>query len=356
MIDLFKKTLLAVALGLIVASPVTSLWAADENESAEVTPDKAVAEKPVADQPTVEKATPEQIAAWIKSLDDEAFGTRQAASQKLFEAGKAAVEPLSAAAASDSLEVALNAVDVLRRLTQGTDADAKSAAKSSLEKLAKSENSSLASRATEALKEPPKPADNGDVNGIPPGIIFGGAPGGIIIRGGAIPGGVIIRGGIQIPGNGIGLNVTSRSESDVNGVHSVEVENGEGKFSIVESKDNVKVSSTKSVGGKDVTENYEAKSVDELKEKKPDGFAIYQKYARAGVRAGANAVPAANAEAIRTNALRQSLKSRIAAAVRMIDSAKRSSSEFKDEKTQKAIEKLEKARKLVEEAGKDLEP
>lgn len=77
-----------------------------------------------AEEPAGPKAKPptaEQIAAWIKSLDDTRYVAREEASQNLMEAGEAALDPLLAVANSDQPEPADRAIWLLRRLGKSRD-------------------------------------------------------------------------------------------------------------------------------------------------------------------------------------------------------------------------------------------
>src|SRR4051812_39253322 len=62
-----------------------------------------------------------EIKAWIAKLDDDQYQVREAATQRLFEAGSAAVDPLLAAADADRPEPSDRSVWILRRLSTAKD-------------------------------------------------------------------------------------------------------------------------------------------------------------------------------------------------------------------------------------------
>ena len=99
-------------------------------------------------------ATPsaDEIAALVKQLDADKFAERQAASDKLSEIGKPAIEALAEAAAGDSLKVTARSIDILKKLLESSDEATKEAAKAALEKIAQSDRPSAVRRAQYALK------------------------------------------------------------------------------------------------------------------------------------------------------------------------------------------------------------
>ena len=101
-----------------------------------------------------------EIAQWIKDLDSDTYAARQAAAQMLYDTGKAAIGPLTQAATGKSLESTMQAVNVLRRLSQSTtNKDTAEAARKALESLAQGQ-SSAAAPAKEALATPPEARDS----------------------------------------------------------------------------------------------------------------------------------------------------------------------------------------------------
>ena len=214
-----------------------------------------------------------QIAQWIRELDSDLFATRQSAAQKLFEAGQPAIKAVSEAAGSQSLEVATQAIEILRRMLHSDTAPLHEAAKQALEELAKGDNAA-ASRAREALAPPPAPqAQN-------PGIPFG--PGGIIVPGGGIQIG-INGGNIQFGAAG-GAQVIRMRTKIANGTTTTEVEENGKKVKIENDPNNgIEINVTEKVNGQDKTDTYKAKDADELKKKSPQAYKLYERY---GQRAG----------------------------------------------------------------------
>lgn len=107
----------------------------------------AVAEKP-APKP---KLTEAQIAKLVNNLGARKFAVREAATKQLLDAGGPAVVPLVNAAEEEDLEVRLRALRILEALfTKGSHSEFLTA-ESGLEKLQKSKNGSLSSRAGNIL-------------------------------------------------------------------------------------------------------------------------------------------------------------------------------------------------------------
>src|SRR5262245_43894190 len=63
--------------------------------------------------------TPEQIARWVRELDDDSFDVRENASKQLWAAGRAAEPALKEAARSSSAEVRLRAQTILDKFKWG---------------------------------------------------------------------------------------------------------------------------------------------------------------------------------------------------------------------------------------------
>ena len=75
-----------------------------------------------ADSPA--KPTKAQIAQWVRQLGDDDFSSREAASKKLYEAGRAAESALQEATHSDDAEVARRAAEIMDRFKWGLYPDA----------------------------------------------------------------------------------------------------------------------------------------------------------------------------------------------------------------------------------------
>lgn len=212
---------------------------------------------------TEAKPTPElagdvgDAAPLIKQLDDDEFAQREAAVKKLAEMGAIAIPALTEAIKGKSPEASMRAFDIIVRHYKGGDEAVKKTAASALQKIVKS-GKSFAVRAKQAL-DPTKPD---------PRI------------------GVPFRG--RIAGKaGIPRRV---AVSIQNGVKQVDAEENGRQVKILDDpQKGIKVEVTEEKEGKKETRKYGAGSVDELKEKHPEAFRLYQQYA-GNVRADAGNV------------------------------------------------------------------
>lgn len=96
-------------------------------------------------------ATTAEVGTWIAKLDDDRYRVREEATQKLFESGAAALDPLLAAADSDRPEPADRSVWILRRLSTAKDPALRRQALGRLASLKK--RPQVAAAAREALAE-----------------------------------------------------------------------------------------------------------------------------------------------------------------------------------------------------------
>jgi hypothetical protein len=242
-----------MVLGLVVALPASAPWALAGEEKAPATTQASTAPADA------------DIAKAVKQLDSERFADRQAASEKLEAAGKAAIGALEKAALGDSLEVTTRTIELLQKFGKSPDDATKEAARAALERLAKSDRPA-GSRAQEALKTLQPAQGQGLVLG--PGVtIVGGVPG--------IVGNIQIQGGtVQIGGG-----VSRISISNVNGVKRIEADENGKKVRIDDDPQNgIKMEVTTRKDGKDITEKYEAKNADELKKNFPEAHKLYKQY------------------------------------------------------------------------------
>ncbi len=219
---------------------------------------RAMAEQGKAPAATQAAASPSDadIAKAIEQLNAERFADRQAASQKLEAAGKLAISALEKAALGDSLEVTTRSIELLAKFGKSSDEPTRDAAIAALDRLARSDRPA-ASGAQEALKTlQPAPGQ-----GMPVGTA----------------------GAIQIQGAQIGGAMTRISVSNVNGVKNIEVDENGKKVKIADDPQNgIKMEVTTQKDGKDVTEKYQAKNADELKEKFPEAHKLYKQYSQGG--------------------------------------------------------------------------
>ncbi len=217
----------------------------------------------VANEPAVDE---EQIAKLVEQLDAPRFTDRQKAQEELAELGKPALPALEKATESETREISGRAFDVIEQHFTGDDETMKSAAKESLERLAKSQSDSLARRAKNLL-QPPMPAAP-QAPQIPRGL-----QGFRVGRVGQIQ--------IQVAG-GQGANIRRVSMKTVNGVKEIEAQEGGRKVKIVDDPANgIKIEVTETKDGKEETKKYEAKNADELKTKHPDVHKLYDEYTKA---------------------------------------------------------------------------
>ncbi len=205
------------------------------------------------------------IGQWIKDLDSDLFATRQAAAQKLKDAGLPAVGPVAEAASGSTLEVTAQSIEILRHLSKSDQTPTREAAKAALEKLAKGDNSA-ASQAREALAPPPAPAPQPRVS----------APDARRLRRRrnsdrhrrqiqAVPGG--------------GGQVFRIQQRVANGASTTEVDANGKKIKIEkDANGGIEMRVTEKVNGQDKTDTYKAKDADELKKKSPEAYKLYEKY------------------------------------------------------------------------------
>jgi hypothetical protein len=227
-----------------------------------------------------EKAAEEKIdiPSLIQKLDSNRFADRKEGSQKLSALGKAAIEPLKAAAHSDSQEVGSRAIQILKQHLDSEDDEIKVLAKQALESLAEGDDAAAA-RAADALKpkaESPKPQKM-----FPGNLRLGG-------------------GNIQIQVQAIGGNGRNMRIKNVNGVKEIEAKENGTKVKITDDPVNgIKMEVTKNTNGKIETKKYEAKNAEELKKNEPEAHKLYEKYSKdqgikiqmQGLQAGGNILP-----------------------------------------------------------------
>jgi hypothetical protein len=194
----------------------------------------------------------------IDQLEAAEFAERQAASQKLAEAGPAAIPELQRAAESKSRETSDRALEILKRHFERGDNDAQAAARAALERLAASgQNAATARRADHVLNPPPEPT-----------VIT--AP--------------INAAQIQVAmANRIGrvqMNVRV-----ANGKRDVEVRDNNRKIKIQTFPNGrIELEIAEPINGKEVTRKFEAKDLNELKQKDAEAGRVYEQYNRGGVQ------------------------------------------------------------------------
>ena len=263
--------------------------------AAEETP---AAGSPAAGSPSVTEtpATPEireQIGQWIADWDAPQFGKRQAATQRLLKAGQAAFPQLLEAARHPSREVSERALDVLEQHHRLGDAAIKEAAGEALRKLAGPEDAAALDRVARAARAALRPAN--DANN--PGLARVNAAALIQARlnagrARAIAGNIgVANGGIRVNG-GIARSI---SVSDINGSKKIQIREKERSVSIDLPRGGpIALELTETKDGKSTTRKFEAKDLDELKQKHPEAHKVYEEFAPmfGGVRTPPAAPPA----------------------------------------------------------------
>ena len=246
-----------------------------EEKPAKVEAQTAPSEKPKVSPPAV---TPEELEKLVQQLDADAFSDRQTASQRLAELGRAAIDALVRAATSESLEANVRALDILKKHLDSQDAELKKAAKEALEKIAAGPRAPSARRAKDILKaqEEREKLEKLQQQGL-------NVPGGRI---------QVMAQAQMIGGRGV------RRVQVVNNVKTIEGEDDQGKFRIVEDpKEGITVELTRTKDGKEVTEKFQAKNAEELQKKHPQAYEVYKRHSQAGgIRIQAGPIGVAQAQ------------------------------------------------------------
>lgn len=196
------------------------------------------------------KAAPEQIALWVAELESESFEARRKAMEQLREIGAPAAKVLAdVAAKTQSAEVRKRCFELLGDFLNSDQEAVQQAARKSLKQLAQSDDKAIAGRADAALH----PAqENGQAD----------AP--VQVRNLKI----MAQGQIQIQARPLPAQVRAFVRQP-----KVEVTEDKSKGIIVK----VTPAATKQ-NPKPEAKEYKASSLDELKEKYPEGFKQYINY------------------------------------------------------------------------------
>lgn len=246
--------------GLLVGCGISAIWAEDpktETPAGSSIQETAPAKEnnpakpetpPAADAEKTGTATAAELSQWTQDLVNPKFAVRQAASQKLVQAGKGGMDAVAEAAKTDDLELATRCLSVLTEGLNSKTEEVKQAARTALQNLAKSENKSVAQRAKLALETP--------------------------------VGLDAVGGGLPVVG---GQNFRQVRVNIVNGARETNIlENG--KQTVI--KDNngkdITVTTTETVNGQKVTKSATGKDAEDLKKNNPDAHAIFEKYAKGG--------------------------------------------------------------------------
>jgi hypothetical protein len=290
------------------------------------------------ESPSAPPAPTAEVANWIRQLDADRFVDRQAASDRLAEAGKLAISALQAAAETGSPETTARSIEVLAGHLSQSSAETRVAAQAALEQLAKSENALASRRAKAALAERDKMA-----------MRFPAAPA-LPIRGFGIPAAQIGGGQFQIqinannfaPNNPAGANpgvqVRRVTVINQNGVKQIDAEDGDRKVRIKEDPNNgIEMEVTETKEGQPVTQKYQVKNAAELKQKHPDVYKLYETYV---------------AQAPAPVSVRRSVEARIESLERLVDAQQRTMQGLENEVGQETAQAV---KTHLEQAQKELQ-
>lgn len=327
----------------LLADPAQAPDAEGPNHQKVAPSEKVSAEKssPSEGKPTGSPVSPEELARLVKQLDADSFADRQAASERLAELGRSAIEALIQAATSESLEANVRALDILRKDLDARDEELRGLAKSALEKIAAGPRAPSARRAQDILKAYEEREK-------------------LQQQTAQMPGGIRVAVQAQmVPGQGV------RRIQVVDGVKTIEGEDKDGKFRIVEDpKEGITVELTRKKDGKEVTEKFQAKTPQELLKKNAEAYEVYKRQSQqGGVMIQAGPVAVAQVQLVPGQVQRRStveLASRqlpgwISILERMLtdEAVKQGSKESLEElkkKSQEARQSLEKLEKRLQEA------
>jgi hypothetical protein len=214
----------------------------------------------VAEPPSVGGAAAE-IDRLVAELDAPRYSERQSASEKLGALGAAAIPALEKAAKGESLEVTTRAIELLKKLLDASETSTRADARQALQRLAKCDRPKAARLAEDTLKvkeqedalQAAQAAQNFNRQQFGP---------------------------IQIA---VGINAQRLRIQNNNGAREINIEEGNRSIKISDGKGQpIKIEITTKTNGKDSTEKFEAKDVDELKKKHPEAYKLYKSWENQG--------------------------------------------------------------------------
>jgi|GEM_PF-1001560 len=270
--------------GLVVAKPPQIVPV--QEAPVEVAPDQPIGGEtpPAAKPPASEQApsppptvSPEELEKLVQQLDADSFSDRQAASQRLAELGRAAIDALVRAATSESLEANLRSLDILKKHLESQDQELSKSAKEALEKIAAGPRAPSARRAKDILKNYEERIQTQKQMAGPGGVQMG-VP--------AVPVPVqpqvhkmrVIQGTVREVRKEGETQVVQGQENDVH-------------FRIAEHpKEGITVELTRLKDGKEVTEKFQAKNAEELQKQHPEAYQFYKRHYLEVVKQGGQAV------------------------------------------------------------------
>jgi len=234
-------------------------------------------------------ATAEQIAAWTAQLEADDYATREKATAKLVEAGKAAIPVIEKAITTGGPETGVRVISILGKHYKSDDEGTRNAATAALKRIA-GDGTQLGASAKGILA----PAEDKKAPGAQAGTVTSvqiGGVGGVVQVGGAV---VQINGGQVIQFGGAGGAVTftvqavaggpqgtSVKVSSLNGVKDITVTEG-GKTTKIREQANgaLEVEVTEQVDGKPKTTKIQAKNTEEIKKNHPKIHELYVKHSK----------------------------------------------------------------------------
>jgi hypothetical protein len=252
---------MARALLLASISLVIPLWLAGSSCTRADDASAGVAQEPLP------QSGDEEIARLCRQLGDADFWIREQATRQLLAGGNAVIDPVAAAAESDSLETVMRCLIVLRALYQRPEEPTKEAARAALERLSSSRQRSVARRANEILN-PPEPYSPAAQRLLLRANAGAGAMGVRVFQ--AANPGALPAGGIRIRTTSVNGNVTITAEED--GRRVVITHQNEENIVVI-------VTEPPAAGEKEgkSTES-RAKDLAELKEKHPEAHRLFERY------------------------------------------------------------------------------
>jgi len=234
---------------MILAGSLAAVRAADEPSSV-----KGV-------EPPSAAGAATEVDRLVAELDAPRFSERQAASEKLAALGAPALAALEKAAKEESLEVTTRAIELLKKLLDAPEASTQADARQALQRLAKGDRPNASRLAQDVLKvkEQEDGAKAQQAAQFANRQVFG---------------------PIQIAP---GINAQRVGVQHNNGGREINIEEGDRKIKINDGKGQpIKIEITTKTNGKDSTEKYEAKDVDELKKKHPETYKFYKGWENQG--------------------------------------------------------------------------
>ena len=203
-----------------------------------------------------------EVAQHIKTLSTGDVLQRRAATSKLLEIGKQALEPLAKEASEGHKETMYHCFDVLTRLLATSDAETSAATKATLTMLTQSQNKSVSLRAKSAIQI-------GEILGARaaarPAIPFG--PG-------LAPNAQLNMALNAANGEKLRITVTNNDRT-------IQVERADERIEIRDKAEkDIVVKRTRTVAGQPKTDEFKAADADELKKNHPDAFKLYEQYAQ----------------------------------------------------------------------------